>query len=276
MPACTREASGNVCTGDPNWSYFRGSRYCADRCLGHILDEALRNLPFVPQNPAAAHRVPLGLLLLERQQLTADQLRQALAAQRTAGHGKIGHWLQTLRFVNAEQITSALACQWSCPVLRAPYPKTCHDPSIPLALLEWLPMLPVHYVASTATLHICFSERIDYTVLYAIEQMLRCRTEPCLMVPGSLREKLQKHSERRPEHEIVFDETTGLHAFARSIRSYCQLARATEVRLAPCGPHLWARLLCPGSLPLDLILQLQIQRVAPPDDHPAPAAMPVV
>ena len=69
------------------------------------------------QNAAASHRVPLGLLLLSRQQLTAAQLRTALEAQRAAGQGKIGEWLRQLGFVTELQVTAALARQWSCPVL---------------------------------------------------------------------------------------------------------------------------------------------------------------
>src|SRR5271155_3259065 len=77
-----------------------GARYCRAECLERALLEVLGRAHSVPQSaPTAPHRIPLGLLLLSRQQLTAGQLRMALEAQReAAGRGqspdlrKIGAW----------------------------------------------------------------------------------------------------------------------------------------------------------------------------------------
>jgi Type II secretion system (T2SS), protein E, N-terminal domain len=260
----------------PQRVLFEGSRYCIDRCLDKVLCEALGRLRSVSRPAPANHRVPLGLLLLQRQELTTEQLRQALASQRTAGQGRIGEWLQTLGFASGEQITAALAQQWSCPVLRAPSPKIWRIPRIPVSLLQWFVMFPVDYVSSSGTVHIAFSERIDYTVLYAIEQMLRCRTEPCLVAHSWLRQNLDKFAERRLDGEIVFDRMTDMVEFAHSICSYCQLTGVAEVRLACCGPHLWARLQSPDSPPLDLMLRLQLQRLGVANPDLAPASLPAV
>jgi hypothetical protein len=249
--------------GRPGGVLFEGSTYCVDRCLERVVRDTLGRLKSAPRRAPAAHRVPLGLLLLSRQQLSAEQLRQALAAQRSAGRGKIGEWLQTLGFVSDEQVTAALAWQWSCPVLRVPLPPSNgRVPRVPAILLELFAMFAVDYVPSTSTLHVAFSERIDYTILYAIEQMLGCRTEPCLVVPGWLNQKLQALSECHLEDEIVL-ERADTAEFARSIRSYSMLTAASEVRLASCGPHLWARLLRPERPPLDLVLRSQAERHSP-------------
>ena len=45
-------------------------------------------------------------------------------------------------------------------------------------------------MAATATLHLAFGEGIDYGVLYAIEQMLGCRTESCLAFPSLFAKRL--------------------------------------------------------------------------------------
>ena len=139
-----------------------------------------------------------------------EQLRAALRAQRSAGRGRIGEWLRTLGFVSEQQVTAALARQWSCPVLRtnsfSPGNSTLsahRAPQIPVTLLESFVMIPVEYVETTATLHIAFGEGIDYSVLYAIEQMLGCRTESCMAVPSLVRQNLQSLSERRGESEVV-------------------------------------------------------------------------
>ena len=103
---------------------MQGERYCRTECLERALVEIfVRALPLSHGATVTSHRVPLGLLLLSRQQLTAGQLRSALAAQRGAGRGlgqkKIGAWLQDLGFSTEREVTAALARQWSCPVLRA-------------------------------------------------------------------------------------------------------------------------------------------------------------
>jgi hypothetical protein len=255
---------------------IEGLRYCLEECMERALGDAVDRLGPVPKRAPAPHRIPLGLLLLSRQQLTADQLRAALAAQRTAGRGRIGEWLQALGFASEQQVTAALARQWSCPVLRA-WPKETSlnhvsssqgstqrgssesapgcAPQIPLTLLQSFSMIPVDYVAATDTLHLAFGEGIDYSVLYAIEQMLGCHTEFCLALPSLVRQQLDALAGPRGESEVVFDRVADSSEFSRIIRSYSLRLSAAEIRLAACGPHLWVRLLRPSHPPLDLLLR---------------------
>jgi hypothetical protein len=192
------------------------------------------------------------LLLLSRAQLSAEQLSTALAAQREAGHGKLGEWLQDLGFVSEAQVTAALARQWACPVLRTT-PNTSRVPALPLLLLESFGMVPVDFVEAKATLHIAFSDRIDYTVLYAIEQMLGCHTEPCLISPAMLRRALV--AQARSREAIVFEHLVDAFELARIVRNYATQARASEIRLALCGGYIWTRLESPPQTALDLVLR---------------------
>lgn len=242
--------------GEPRGVRMQGAWYCLDPCIEHALTDALERM-----RPAAkrmmAHRVPLGLLLLSRQQLTAAQLRTALEAQRVAGRGKIGEWLQSFGFVSDAEITAALARQWSCPVLQAKvFPAdTSRTPQLPVALLESFGMAPVNYVSSTATLHMAFSERIDYTVLYAIEQMLECHTEPCLVSHSVLRQSLAARAEECFESEVVIERVGHAAEVARIVCGYAACIEASEIRLAGCGTHLWVRVLAAARQPLDLLLR---------------------
>ncbi len=177
----------------PSGSVFQGCWYCTDHCLERALTDATRRLRSVSRRAPAPHRIPLGLLLLSRQQLTVEQLRVSLEAQRAAGHGRIGEWFQTLGFVSEQQVTAALARQWSCPVLR---PNSIalgceHTAEIPITLLESCVMIPLNDVDSTATLHIAFGDSIDYSALYAIERMLGCHTDACLAAPSLVHKSLQ-------------------------------------------------------------------------------------
>ena len=243
---------------------MKGAWYCADLCLEPTLAECTRRLRSL-KPPAVVHRVPLGLLLLSRHQLTVEQLRVALAAQRSAGYGKIGEWLQKLGFVTEQQITAAVARQWSCPVLQPNSSSLRAQPGLqlPVALLESCLMLPLDYVEATSTLYVAFGESIDYSVLYALEQMLACRTSACLAGPSLLRQRLRALSQHRTECEIVFERVAGSAELARIVRSYCLRVSATEIRMACCGPHLWFRLLRRSAPPLDLLLR-------PPLDSPLP------
>lgn len=177
---------------------LRGLRYCADPCFEIALRESLEEACRAPVRVAAHHRIPIGLLLVSRQQVTNAQLRTALAAQQEAGYGSIGEWLQRLGYASEEHVTAALARQWSCPVLRVETLEPRRRlPPIPLALMCWAQMLPVDFVDPTRTFHIAFAEGIDYSTLYAIEQMLDCRTEPCLATPSLLRRYFEQRSDSR-------------------------------------------------------------------------------
>jgi hypothetical protein len=114
-------------------------------------------------------------------------------------------------------------------------------------------MIPIDYVQTTSTLHIAFAHGIDYSVLYAIEQMAGCRTEPCMASASLVRQRVRAISENRTETEVVFDHVAD-DEFSRIIRSYSIRVAATEIRLAACTPHLWVRLLRPALPPLDLLL----------------------
>lgn len=230
---------------------MQGVQYCRTECLEMALIEALGQR-YIPQSPAVvSHRVPLGLLLLSRQQLTAEQLRRALQAQReeglhatSGGQRKIGTLLQELGFATEHEITAALARQWACPVLRAAPMAIAASrfPAIPTLLLESFQMMPVGVVDATRTLLMAFSEGIDYTMLYAIEQMLGYRTEACLLSPSTLQKSLRALAQREREVNVIFDRTQDARECAGIIASYTAKVWADEVRMAHCGKHLWIRL----------------------------------
>jgi hypothetical protein len=231
-----------------------GARYCIEECLESALTEAFQRARSASRHTPASHRVPLGLLLLSRQQLTVEQLQQALDAQRASGRGKIGEWLQSLGFANEQQITAALGRQWSCPVLRteSDLRTARHIPQIPAALLERFGMMAVDYVEATSTLHLAFGERPDYSVLYVIEQMLGCHTEPCIAPASFVRRSLEGCAIRRRESEAVFEGAFDTGECARIVLSYCTRITVSEIRMATCGPYTWVRLLQPVRPALDL------------------------
>lgn len=232
---------------------FQGTWFCAEGCLERAAARAVQRLSSTRASGGTHHRIPLGLLLLSRQQLTVEQLRVALEAQRAAGRGKIGEWLQELGFVTELQVTAAVARQWSCPLLRMQPVVVSASLQLPFTLMRSFSVLPVDFVASSGTLHIACRDGIDYGVLYAIEQMLGVRTEACMAPASMIDRELRMRSERRGESEIVFERSSNEGDLAAIICNYCRRIAVTELRLSACGPHLWARLFRAAKCPIDLL-----------------------
>jgi hypothetical protein len=244
----------------PRWHGVRmaGGWYCRPECLRLTITEILQHEQSVSRPEAAIpHRVPLGLLLLSRQQLTTEQLRLGLEEQRNSGGGRIGECLVRLGFVNEPQVTAALARQWSCPVLRTRLGDSSPEcaAEIPLPLLEAFQMLPVEFSELTGTLLVAFSEAVDYRALYAIEQMLEVRTEPCFVGAGALRKALAERAGCGKPNEVVFRGTGDAGASARIVASYAEKVLAEELRMARCGDYLWARLDRPAQAAVNLVLE---------------------
>src|SRR5579885_2884195 len=138
-PASLRRCSDRNCkSGQAMWSGLsqarravdlQGLRWCFPRCFNRELERLILEASSGQWTPAARpRRMPLGLLLLSRGQLTSEQLQQALDAQRLAGRVPIGKLLRDLNFVSENQVTAALAAQWGCPVIRALPPLTIPCP----------------------------------------------------------------------------------------------------------------------------------------------------
>jgi hypothetical protein len=193
--------------------------------------------------PSPGHRVPLGLLLMSRGQLTNSQLRSALAAQSEGGYGRLGYWLEKLELASEQQITAALGMQWACPILPAFAARDAACPRIlPFRLLEHFRMLPVHWAGATRVLYVAFSQDVDYTALYAIERMLDCRTEASLLSRSAMELSFERLRHERRSGELLFEDRRDPEEMARTTCGYALKLGARELRIVTCGEYIWARL----------------------------------
>ena len=225
---------------------LHGRRYCSPQCFEAAVRDRLVRVgtqDFVPRS--AEHRIPLGLLMLSRGQLTNQQLRSALEAQEKNGQLRLGEWLEKLGFATEHQITAALGLQWACPVLQ---PDARRDPTcsrlLPFRLLENYRLLPLQYVAPTNTFYLAFCDGIDYTVLHAVEQMLQCHTDACLVTRTALDRALEQISRRRSPEDLLFEGWRRAHEMARIVCGYALKVGADTTRIVPCGMYVWVRLGC--------------------------------
>ena len=220
---------------------LHGLTLCFPQCLERELLRHLQHASTAPRREQVnSCRVPLGLLMISRGELTSEQLHQALALQKKNGTGRIGEWLQQLGHACDVSVAAALASQWSCPVLKS-VPAGVGSCTVPFHLLKSFCMAPVHFSNDRRILHMAFAEKIEHHALLVIEQMLDCNTEACLTTRSEIDAALVRMEEHNPR-EILFDGTCGPEETVRIICSYVSALNASEIRVAYCRELLWARL----------------------------------
>ena len=251
----TPECAGPACRNRrprPRWRdrgiCLQGVWYCGPSCFeASLCRRVAPALTGTGAEEPVRHRIPLGLLLLSRGELSERQLQSALAAQRGGGEGRIGHWLEKLGFVSGEQVLIALGLQWACPVLSsAPATPDCVR-MIPYPLLARFRMLPVKYVEARRILYVAFGTDVNYPALFALEEMLRCRTEACLMTSSLVEKALAKLQEGGASPGFVFDIGRSAEEVAHIATSYVLKLGAREVRMAVLAGSVWLRL---GGMPV--------------------------
>ena len=158
-------------------------------------------------------------------------------------YGKICEWIEKLGFATEQEVTTALALQWGCPVAASFDASTIHSPgSIPLPILEAFQMLPLNYVAATNTLYLAFGERVDHAALFAIEKILDCRTQPCVAGRKSIARQLDSMRQVSRPGDVEFGPMNDLAEMARIASSYTSRLSPEQVRLSRIGRFIWLRL----------------------------------
>jgi hypothetical protein len=222
---------------------------CSPGCLDQVLEELLS--PLIESTRAKrgtkAHRFPLGLLMLSLGLISHESLQAALQAQRNAGKGRVGDWLRQQGAATEPQVTRALAMQWALPV----YPLEKRDDNlncahlVPFPLLDAFQMLPVHGSPAGGLLHVAFSSRVDYTVLYAIEQMLERRTEPCVAQESYIERALQRLRQEGCSTDIRIVGPMEPSIISRATLQEVLRFGTQEVRVVGCADNIWVRLYAP-------------------------------
>jgi hypothetical protein len=222
---------------------LEGVHYCGAECLESVLAGHLARLQSLSPAPPPSNRMPLGLLMVARGKLTYNEVLAALDAQRRARSGKIGEWFEKLGFATEQEVTAALALQWGCPVASV-LKDDAGEPShhIPLPILEAFHMWPLHHVAASNTLYLAFGERVDHGALYAIEQMLDCRTQPCVAGRKAIAILLERLGQQPRPSEVQFAPLRDPAEMARIASSYIVRLGAEEIRVRRLGSLIWLRL----------------------------------
>ncbi len=164
---------------------FEGSWGCGRGCIRGLVERSVRRemegAGGAELAVEHAHRMPLGLVLLSQGLVTQAQLRQALAAQRAAGRGRIGEWLVESCGVDERNVMRGLGMQWQCPVLSlSGFDAVKMALAMPAVLRELCGVVPLR-VAGGRILYAGFEESVDAAAAFALERMCGLRVESGLL-----------------------------------------------------------------------------------------------
>jgi hypothetical protein len=287
--------SGADCPQRGNWwpawlrnragLHFDGKWYCGISCLEPVLDRQVQNL-FAGAAPekSKTYRHPLGSILVRRGVLSRENLNRAITLQRQTGSRRLGEWLQEMHLISAEQLVAALGQQWGCPVfpLEKLLERCSYIDVLPVHLLASANAVPAHVSQDGATLHLAFADRLDHTMLYAVEVMLGCRTLACVATDASVAAMLDNLRRVSTGNETCFDTIRDPREITRIICSYAGEVRASRVSMARVAGFLWIRF-HKGSSSRDLLFRLlsapprvstisvSPATITPPKENPASA-----
>jgi hypothetical protein len=228
--------------------------YCSPRCLEVALEEQLLGQLFDDYRPVPNRtNMPMGLMMLSRGVISDPQLRDAIRLQRSSG-ARIGACLQRLGFASSDDIASVVATQWGCPVFPADSVQPGCSMLVPFSLIERYRMLPVHLVSQGLRLFVGFCDTVNHSALIAIEHMLGCSTEACIIPEPKLLQLIEsrKHD---TAGELAVSRPASAAETARMILSYAQQTGAAELRLRGVEGNIWVRFLGQRSH-LDLVFEV--------------------
>lgn len=242
-PSCTSRLKAQPAVfAKFNGVHYNNRWYHDSACLKEALIEQLGYM-LLQQGPRRnrAHRIPIGLLLVERSAITAAELREALRLQRQAGAEKLGYWLQQITKIDEGQICAALGQQWGCPVF--PLDRHFSSPMAlsmpPYPLLAAAKAVPAFSTQNGRQLHVAFSERIDHTLLYALGEILQCQTFGCVARESAVRESLEVLHKQASEHDISFDSVHDPREMAATICSYAAQMDVRQLKVVRAAGYIW-------------------------------------
>jgi hypothetical protein len=224
--------------------WLHGGWYCSVSCFEAGVFHRLEHAALAaPRSAARRSRLPLGLILLSQGEITSEQLRDALERQRAAGSGKLGEWLIRMGAVGEPQVAAAVAAQQGCPLFPMQEPQ-CVPAKMywPEPLIQRYRAVPVFHNRAQSSLYVGFLERVDHAFLLSLEQMLRCRTQPCILPEAAYRRQLELRSFAVENETIVIPQRQNGIEMTRTIANYAEQIHAGRCAITCCGDYLWVRL----------------------------------
>ena len=191
--------------------------YCSVDCFAIAAQAPLRALARervieIPRSP----RFSLGLALLSKGILTAEQLRVAGARSRWLEE-ELEVTLVKLGMATEKQLASARSMQWGYPVLAPEYIGQMVEADIPRTVMVACGVVPLHYSAAARRILLGFASRVEHRVLESIGQITGARIEPCFITPTDLEEQMKRVTAPPDYEEVVVDDLGSPEKMARTV-----------------------------------------------------------
>jgi len=240
-PQCGKSslALANVLRRSECYLLNRKDWCCSPECLESAIAERLEDAGTGAARDLALTRMPLGLLLLGRGVFGHEQIRNAIALQRRTGQ-RVGACLRSIGAATEQDVLAGLCAQWACPLFPVHGIERGCASLIPSAILHEQEMLPVHFTAASRNLYVAFAHGVDYAVLYALEHMLACHTEPCIVPDRVIFEEIERRS-LNGENERALSRPHSKRETAHIIVCYARQCSAESVQYVVIGRDLWVR-----------------------------------
>jgi hypothetical protein len=226
---------------------FEGRWACSAECMQELVAASVRREMDGGDSTSItyAHRVPMGLMLVEQGRISPAELEAALdgqrrAAQETGETGQLGQWLLRSGVLSEPALTRALSVQWNCPVFSlAGYRPEDVASSMPRFFSDALGALPVRVAGRR--LHVAFSGHVDRSLTYAMKQMSGLAVDAGVACDSEFR-KAQKRFLETPAPETRFLEAGSSWVLVRAITKMIESEKPEEARLARIHEYYWLRL----------------------------------
>lgn len=211
---------------------------CSAACMERMIADAVRG-QIESWEPAPAERtlrMPLGLILLSRGWISHRELQESLAAQRRAGHGRIGEWLHRLHGISEETVAKGLAIQWSCAVLPSGMPGLEPAPGLIPTFLRRRYEFALLRQGPDASLYLAGRYRPEHAAARAVEHMLRERVHAAF-IEDSAWCCAEMDADDATELRIPGSDGAAAH-----ISALVERIRPHDTRLVRVHDHLWLRM----------------------------------
>lgn len=216
------------------------SRECTEFCLQLAVEREVSDRALVPKR--LHHRIPIGLLMLEKGWITQRDLNAALDLQRRSGGGRLGEWLIHLGNIDEATATRALSLQWSCPVLNVDCRSTAASLAgiMPRLFLDAFGALPIR-VAAGKLLYLGFNETLDPVIAFAVERMSGLRVE-CGVVATAQFRPFHAQLLRETFPPVQLAEAASAQAAAYLLAKIVERFQPAASRLVRVHDFLWLRM----------------------------------
>ena len=222
---------------------FEGGWCCSERCTRVLITDAVSREMRARGSGVDRHRhrIPLGLLMVERGWINGKQLQEALVKQRSAGAGRLGHWLVLQGSIDESTVTRAVGTQWGCPVLAV----ESHAPEaltsiMPRLFLDAFGALPLR-VAAGKILYMGFEDRLDLALALAVERVTGLKVE-CGLVQESVFRAAHARILKAPFPRVELLEAASETAMAAALARIVEQALPVDSQLVRVHDCLWLRM----------------------------------